>query len=160
MIDQTLSAEFEIKILVEPDGVLPQRGRPEDIGFDLTARHVTLETQRTGEMKTFMVDFGVRVEPPKGYYVELIPRSSLAWTGFIMPNSVGVIDPEYRGIIMMPLIYLGDIEQAEYKAQEFVGRRLAQLVLRRHYPAQLHLATSDWLCDTQRGEAGFGSSGH
>ena len=154
-----LLSETDLKIFVEPHGLFPQKGRPEDVGLDLTARQVTLEVERTDEVEAFMVDFGVRVEPPQGYYMELIPRSSLAWTGFIMPNSVGVIDPEYRGIIMMPLIYLGDRERAEHKAQELVGRRLAQLVLRRHYSAQPHLVTSDWLNNTQRGEAGFGSSG-
>ena len=80
---------------------------------------------------TFMVDFGVSIEPPKDYYFELIPRSSLAWTGFVMPNSVGVIDPDYRGSLKnATLVYLGPSQQADTQAESLVGRRLAQLVLR------------------------------
>jgi dUTP pyrophosphatase len=149
-----------LKISAEPHGVLPYRSRPEDVGFDLTARQVTPETQRATDILTFMVDFGVRIEPPAGYYAELIPRSSLTWTGFIMPNSVGVIDPDYRGILMMPLVYLGSPDQASIKSQELVGRRLAQLVLRPNYEVSVQRVDISELSATGRGESGFGSSGH
>ena len=154
------SLDLTLKILTEPHGVLPYRSRPEDVGFDLTARQITPQTQRATDVLTFMVDFGVRIEPPAGYYAELIPRSSLTWTGFIMPNSVGVIDPDYRGILMMPLVYLGSPDQASVKSQELVGRRLAQLVLRPHYEASVLRVKLSELSATRRGESGFGSSGH
>ena len=156
---KSASSNLVLKVSVEPHGVLPKKGRSEDVGFDLTARHITLETHTDVAVHTFMVDFGVRIEPPKGYYFELIPRSSLYCSGFIMPNSIGVIDPDYRGVLMMPLIYLGNPANASDKAQELVGSRLAQLVIRKYYEADIHISEASELSVTQRGESGFGSSG-
>ena len=152
-------SDLVLKVFLEPHGVLPKKGRTGDVGFDLTARQITQETHRDLTVQTFMVDFGVRIEPPKGYYVELIPRSSLCWSGFIMPNSVGVIDPDYRGVIMMPLVYLGNPTYALNKAQELIGSRLAQVVIRKRYEVNVHSSEASELSVTQRGESGFGSSG-
>ena len=114
------------------------------------------------------MDFGVIVEPPEGYYFELIPRSSLAWSGFILPNSIGVIDPDYRGRLMMPLIYIAQLNSSDEAsagievdqiAQELVGKRLAQLVLRQHLSCQFEEVIHESLSRTIRGEQGFGSSG-
>ena len=46
------------------------------------------------------IDFGIAVQPPKGYYFELLPRSSIHKYKLAMANSVG-IDPAYRGSICM-----------------------------------------------------------
>ena len=147
-----------IKVMCEEGGVMPTRGRPEDVGLDLTARSVRRDT-RHDDISMFVVDLGVRVEAPASYYVELVPRSSLAWSGFVMPNSVGVIDPEYRGILLMPLIHLGDPERAEERARALVGRRIAQLVVRRHEHAEVQQVSLEDLSVTARGEGRFGSSG-
>lgn len=148
-----------IKYHVLEGGVAPTKSRDEDIGFDLTARSVCKEDRGAAPLCTFMIDFGVLIEPSEGCYVELIPRSSLSWTGFIMPNSVGVIDPNYRGIIMMPLIYLGPHQGAERAAEALIGRRLAQLVIRRRESVKMIEVHPSELSTTSRGELGFGSSG-
>ena len=43
------------------------------------------------------VPLGVAVEIPEGYVMLLIPRSSTWKTPLRMPNSIGVIDSDYRG---------------------------------------------------------------
>ena len=157
-----------VKITLEEGAVLPQRGRIEDVGYDLTALKVTRAPKAARGTYTYLINFGVSVEPPPGYYFELIPRSSLAWSGFILANSVGVIDPDYRGQLMMPLIYIAQTEpreellaaeEVDLIAQELVGKRLAQLVLRRHLSCQFVQVESRALSSTPRGEGGFGSSG-
>ena len=137
----------------------PQRSRVNDVGYDLTVLSVERSSKAHEGTQTFMVEFGVCIEPPTGYYFEIIPRSSLAWTGFIMPNSVGVIDPDYRGSLKMPLLYLGSPKNADIQIVSLVGRRLAQLVLRPLLSTQFIEVQAHELSKTGRGEQGFGSSG-
>ena len=69
-----------------------------------------------------------------------------------LPNSVGVIDSDYRGEISVPIINLG---HEPYTMQP--GERFAQLVT---VPVLFpDTAVADSLPETERGIAGFGSSG-
>lgn len=152
------SPHLELRVVCEDGGVMPTRGRPADVGLDLKVRSIKRD-HRNSDLVMFIADLGVRVEPPRGYYVELVPRSSLAWSGFVMPNSVGVIDPDYRGVLLMPLIHLGDPARAEARAQSLVGARIGQLILRRVERADVIEIQRAELSETSRGEGRFGSSG-
>ena len=39
-------------------------------------------------------DTGISIHVSDGYYVEIVPRSSITKTDFLLANSVGIIDPE------------------------------------------------------------------
>ena len=134
-----------------PDMPVPQRAHPKDVGLDLTAMAVESHNERL-----FFIDTGVSVEPPEGYYVEVVARSSLSKTDFILANSVGIIDPDYRGRIRLALRYLGEGSGVE-AAAELIGRRVAQLILRRREEATVEVVSE--LGETIRGIGGFGSSG-
>jgi dUTP pyrophosphatase len=104
----------------------------------------------------FSVDTGVSVEPPEGCYCEVVPRSSIVKTDFVQANSVGIVDPDYRGRIRVMLRYLGaGTGQAE--AEALVGKRVAQLLVRRLHPVAVVAAEN--LEGTVRGAGGFGSTG-
>ena len=150
----------KIKYTLLEGGHPPRRGRSRDVGVDLTVRSIKKKNDQIPEgINTFIADFGIIIEPPDGYYVELVPRSSLAWSGFIMPNSVGVIDPDYRGILMMPLTYLGLAHQAEGQAKKLIGKRIAQVILRELISPEMVVVPFESMSMTERGEQGFGSSG-
>jgi dUTP pyrophosphatase len=134
-----------------PDMPLPSRGHPSDAGLDLTAMEV--QQVRPG---VFSVDTGVSVHPPAGYYCEVVPRSSIVKSDFFQANSVGIIDPDYRGRILVMLRYLGPGDGIE-AARNLVGKRVAQLILRRLEAVQVEGVDS--LADTSRGAGGFGSTG-
>jgi len=146
---------LELSIHLAEGARMPQRGHPSDVGLDLWV----ISCERRDE-KLYLYDTGVTVVPPDGYYVELLPRSSIAWRGFILPNSVGVIDPSYRGSLKLPLRYVGEGD-AERAAQDLIGERVAQLVLRELIPCELKLCSLDELPAPRdaRGEGGFGSTG-
>ena len=134
-----------------PDMPLPSRGHPRDAGLDLTA--MAVQAVRPG---LFSVDTGVSVEPPEGCYCEVVPRSSIVNTDFVQANSVGIVDPDYRGRIRVMLRYLGaGTGQAE--AEALVGKRVAQLLVRRLHPVAVVAAEN--LEGTVRGAGGFGSTG-
>ena len=63
---------------------------------------------KTYGKNTFMYDTGISVEPPCGYYTEIVPRSSIVKTGYIMTNSIGIIDPTYRGTLKICVTRIDD----------------------------------------------------
>jgi dUTP pyrophosphatase len=81
------------------NAVIPTRGTPFSVGYDLTVIGVFKKI----DDKTVLYDTGLQVEPPEGYYTEILPRSSLVKTGYMLSNSVGVIDSDYRGNLLIAL---------------------------------------------------------
>ena len=73
-----------------------------------------------------------------------------------MTNSIGIIDQGYRGLIMMPMRYVGN-GNGLAAAEKLIGERIGQLILKQLIPFQIEIC--DELSETQRGEGGFGSSG-
>ena len=132
--------------LLYPNMPHPQKAHSTDSGVDLTC--MAVERKRAG---VFMLDCGISVEPPPGYYTELFPRSSIFKTDFIMANSVGIIDQDYRGTIYMPLRWLGEGDGLA-AAQALVGSRVGQLILKRIEPFDLEIVAN--LAPTPRGQGG------
>jgi deoxyuridine 5'-triphosphate nucleotidohydrolase len=132
--------------LCSEQAVLPTK-RVSDVGFDLTITrvHSVVSNQIT------MFDTGVALDVPVGYYVEMVPRSSMSKTGYMLANSVGVIDPGYLGTIKVPLV---KIDQSLPDIQ--LPCRIAQLILKPYVFA--HSVLVDSLKPTTRGVGGFGST--
>ena len=130
---------------------IPKKAHVNDSGLDLTLIQVIEKRDNI-----FFFDTGVSIEPPAGFYTELYPRSSIYKHDFIMTNSVGVIDAGYRGILYMPMRYLGN-GNGKAEAENLVGSRIGQLVLKKLEPFDVLI--TEQLSDSDRGEGGFGSSG-
>ena len=77
---------FKITINNE-NAVIPLKAHPSDIGYDLTA--ISLVKKLTEQTSLF--DTGLAMTPPIGYYFEIIARSSISKTGYILSNSIGII---------------------------------------------------------------------
>ncbi len=132
--------------LCSPDAVVPTK-RVIDVGFDLTI--ISIHSNISN--KITMYDTGVALNIPIGYYVELVPRSSLSKTGYMLANSVGIIDPGYTGTVKVPLIRI-DESMPEMK----LHTRVAQLILKPYVFAHAHKV--DHLHTSSRGTDGFGST--
>lgn len=131
---------------------LPAYATPGAAGMDLRAflpgGPVTFEH---GDLK--MISAGFCVELPAGTEMQIRPRSGLSLKhGFIIPNSPGTVDEDYRGCLMIGLYYLGKTAFAIHH-----GDRIAQAVIAdvRRYP----VAEVAELSGTERGAGGFGSTG-
>ena len=106
-----------------------------------------------GDAKGKMFKLGFAAEVPPGYVAFLLPRSgSGAKHGVSLNNTVGVIDPDYRGE-WAACLRRRDIGQYSWEA----GERLLQMVLVPVHTPTLTLV--DTLSDTERGDGGFGSTG-
>jgi dUTP pyrophosphatase len=101
-----------------------------------------------------LVPTGIRMAIPLGYEGQVRPRSGLALKhGVSMVNTPGTIDSDYRGEIGVLLINLG-AETVRFNQ----GDRIGQLVICPVVRAELIPVPA--LPDTERGEGGFGSTGH
>ena len=100
-----------------------------------------------------LVPCGFAVAVPKGYEIQVRPRSGLAVKhGITLINAPGTIDADYRGEVKVALINLG---QASFTVRR--GDRIAQLVLAP--VARATLRAVDSLDQTLRGDGGFGHTG-
>ena len=134
---------------LDENAILPTYGTEFAAGADLYA--MSAETIAPGETK--LIHTGIAMEIPVGYGGFLYARSGLATKRGLAPaNKVGVIDADYRGEIMVAMY-----NQSSTVQTVDAGERVAQLVIAPFLHAVFE--ESDSLCDTVRGEGGFGSTG-
>lgn len=101
----------------------------------------------------FPVPTGFAIAVPEGYGAFIFARSGLATKhGVALPNSVGVIDSDYRGEVLVALCNSSD---KPFTIRS--GDRIAQLAIMPVVRAELNI--TDELDSTARGEGGFGSTG-
>ncbi len=147
---------MHVNVLIqrEPDAEdlpLPQYATPGSAGADLYAAVEAPVVLQPGERRR--ISTGIRIALPPGYEAQVRPRSGLADRyGLSMVNAPGTIDSDYRGVIQVILINLG---QQPITIQR--GDRIAQLVI-------APVARAIWqevehLPQTERAEGGFGSTG-
>lgn len=127
----------------------PFKNYKTDSGYDLV---LIKKVKNYGDV--ILYDTGIKVRPPKGYYFDLVPRSSIIKTGHMLANSVGIIDCTYTGTIKVPLVKIHkDIHDLD------LPQRLVQLIPRKLTHLEIK-EVEDISNDTNRGDKGFGSSGH
>lgn len=128
----------------------PIRATTSSAGLDLSLpADVTLRNRTIT-----VVELPYKVAIPDGYVGLLALRSSLGARGITIPNSVGVIDSDYRGNLKLPLALLHDSGPIILRA----GERVAQLVLlpvARPMPVEADINADE----TSRGDGGLGSTG-
>ena len=145
-----MSFAMNIKKLNE-NARIPTYGSTAAAGADLYACEAGEITIAPGETK--LIHTGLAMEIPEGLVGLIYARSGLASKRGLAPaNKVGVIDSDYRGEIMVALHNHGTAEQTVAD-----GERIAQIVFAPYYAAEFTVVEE--LCDTARGEGGFGSTG-
>lgn len=107
-------------------------------------------TLNPGELHNFST--GLHVETPKGYCLLVFARSSLGQKKCIIPNSVGVIDSDYRGEVFVPIMNL-----SEHALDFTKGQRVAQGMIAKAEQFRIRLVSE--LSVTERSDGGFGSTG-
>jgi dUTP pyrophosphatase len=118
-------------------------------GLDVVAAEEL--TLAPGQRHAVATGFAIAI--PRGYEVQVRPRSGLALKyGITCLNTPGTIDEDYRGEVKVILANLGT---EPFKVRR--GERIAQLV-----PAVVTKAAfreMEILTETDRGAGGFGSTG-
>ncbi|MGO3648973.1 dUTP diphosphatase [Agrococcus casei] len=139
----------DAQILVTGENT-PEYAHPGDAGADLRASEaITLEPGDRALVAT-----GIRIALPDGFVGLVHPRSGLAAKhGVTVLNTPGTIDAGYRGEVKVILANLG---RESFSVEP--GDRIAQLVVQRVERAEF--IRVEQLPGSDRGEGGFGSTGH
>ncbi len=122
-------------------------------GADLRANLAGQDALTLAPLGRALVPTGLRMAIPLGFEVQIRPRSGLALKhGVTLANAPGTIDSDYRGLLGVILINLGD--------KDFTvthGMRIAQMVVAPVVQADFEVVQD--LDETVRGAGGFGSTG-
>ena len=131
----------------DEEAIMPYRATKESAGLDLFSCEKGIIEPHSKKM----IDIGISLKIPYGYYGRIAPRSGLTVKKSIDVGA-GVIDSDYRGNINVILFNHGD-ERFTFN----IGDKLAQLIIEKiAHVAMIPVRTLDY---TNRGTGGFGSTG-
>lgn len=140
--------DVKIKKSIEPTPAWPSYATPQSAGADVRSKIDTIVPAH-GRV---LIPTGMFVAIPKGYEIQVRPRSGLALKkGITVLNTPGTIDSDYRKEIGVILFNTTD--------EDFVvnaGDRIAQIVLAKF--EQINWVGVDELDETDRAD-GFGHTG-
>lgn len=134
--------------------ILPDTATQGSAGLDLRAFLPEQELYlRPGDTTTVRTNMAIHIENPN-YAGFIIPRSGTGKKGLVLANTVGLIDSDYQGEIMLNVWNRSAYDDLIIKH----GDRIAQLVF-------MPVASPWWIVvdefenSTERGTGGFGSTG-
>jgi dUTP pyrophosphatase len=149
------------------NATIPKQGSELAGGWDVTATEIIQESE------DFVIcKLGFALEFPEKYKLTLVPRSSLTKTKWILQNSPGLGDADYKGEFQYRFRALSDgvvkkntsggliMDYFELTYPKFpfeVGDRIGQIYLEDVIPIEFELVEE--LSETKRGDNGFGSTG-
>ncbi|MEM7175110.1 MAG: dUTP diphosphatase [Chlamydiota bacterium] len=149
--NSSLVKEVTLPVVSDKKAQLPVYASDEAAGADVYACLSEEVVLHPRERK--LISTGLKFEIPKGYEIQVRPRSGLALKhGVTVLNSPGTIDSDYRGVVGIILVNLG-----ESPFSVTPGMRIAQIVLAPVYRAKF--VKQEMLATTNRGEGGFGHTG-
>ena len=138
---------------VKPNAKIPKRGSDNAAGYDLYACTDT-DIIAINPHETKMIDTGIAITPPNGYFGAIFARSGLSIKEGLRPaNCVGVCDYDYTGSYIVALHNDTNIVKKIHN-----GDRIAQLVFL-PYINNIEFIEVDELEKTDRADNGFGSTG-
>jgi len=131
------------------DTKLPVKGSSSAACFDVYATSMTLDHKG---VVTYGLGFATEI--PEGWRGVIVPRSNIAKHPWVLANSIGIVDSDYRGEWMVKFKCISD----ELKALPYsVGDRVAQIYFEKN--VDVAFAEVEELDQTGRGDGGFGSTG-
>ena len=134
---------------LHPNAKTPHYSLEGDACLDLYAAW-----QKIDDLGNRVYGTGIAMEIPKDHVGLLFPRSSISKTNLSLRNSVGVIDSNYRGEIMLKFL---DLEEMDDLSWYLPGNKIGQIMIIER--PQIELEEVEDLSDSVRGEGGFGSTG-
>lgn len=136
-------------IKVEYKGSCPVKGSKEATGHDIRLKGA--HTIQPGEQ--VMLPSQTSVSVPENVICFALPRSGITKLGLIMANSVGLIDPDYTGVI-----HFAYWNRTDKPVELLDGERLGQLTFIESLVPNF-IEVDEFTKQTERGETGFGNSG-
>ena len=162
-----LNSKTRVKVYNEnKEFPLPYYATDGSVCVDLCANSIKVKDNK------IIIGTGLHFELPENYEAQVRPRSSLTKTMLVMQNSLGTIDTDYRGEVMVILTPLNNVNLYEYYNNYInndtthkyyfpyaIGDRCAQLNIHPVEKIEFELVNSlEELSVTERENGGFGST--
>ena len=132
---------------LNPDVKLPVKGSSHAACYDVYADSIKINDNKA------VVGLGFATEFPVGWKGVIVPRSNLTKYKWVLNNSMGIIDSDYRGEWKVIFTSIGDNDWFPYS----VGDRIAQVYFEK--VEEVVFEEVNDLSETDRGSGGFGSTG-
>lgn len=131
------------------NAVAPFKSNTSDVGYDLTIIDIKKEINSVCTLYTT----GITIDIEHGWYTEIVPRSSIIKSGYMLANSIGIIENTYRGELMIALVKIDkDAPPLE------LPLRCCQLLIKKQHHARFVNVSEENMTSSIRGEGGFGST--
>lgn len=140
-----LGPTIKVKLL-HPHAKAPLRMEAGSVGLDLFA----VESTYIWASSPTKIPLGFALEIPHGFYGAIMGRSGLAAKGIVAHT--GTIDASYRGEVCALLYAVG-----LHSLHVHRGDRIGQLLILPDLRPRIEVVAE--LSNTERGDAGFGSTG-
>ena len=155
---------MEMNVMLDSGAWMPERAHATDAGLDLkTPRELNVYSGDSA-----IVDTGVHIELPHGYFGQIVSKSGLNMKQNIVVT--GTIDEGYTGPIVVKLYnlapesyidhmrtYVHFIDHMRTYVHFNAGDKIAQLLILPYATPSLRITGK--FKETERGDAGFGSTG-
>lgn len=145
---------MEMNVMLDNGAWMPERAHATDAGLDLkTPREFNVYSGDSA-----IVDTGVHIELPHGYFGQIVSKSGLNMKKNIIVT--GTIDEGYTGPIVVKLYNLAPesyIDHMRTYVHFNAGDKIAQLLILPYATPSLRITGK--FKETERGDAGFGSTG-
>jgi dUTP pyrophosphatase len=154
----TINEDYHASIInfvkLSPSAQTPTSGSELAAGYDLHADLEGLDKIVIPPHTYKKISTGIAIALPQGTFGAIYPRSGMATKrGLVLANTVGIIDADYRGAVIVALKNDSD----EMQVVEH-GERIAQLIVQPFLRVEFNEAKS--IGTTARADGGFGSSGN
>lgn len=140
-------------IKIDNNAIIPTKHYESDVGYDLTI----IKKVKNLTPSTILYDTGIKLSVDYGYYIEIVPRSSLSKSGYILANSIGIIEKSYSGNLYVALTKI-DKEMPDLE----LPFRCCQLIFKPQISLKIVEENScienNCIESTTRNSGGFGSS--
>lgn len=141
--------EFQV-VKTHENAIIPFKKRASDCGYDLSFIR-KIEEKSSENIHWFGT--GIKIKPSYGWYVDVVPRSSINKYGYMLSNSIGIIDRGYSGEILAPMMKFD-----KSKPDPKLPVRMLQIIPRRAIHVKI-VEVDNFDEITNRNSNGFGSTG-
>lgn len=144
-----LSLDICKVIKKDTNAIIPSKANFTDVGYDLTI----IKKIKNLTNNTILYDTGLQISLDFGYYAEIVPRSSLSKSGYILANSIGIIENSYTGNLFIALTKV-DLNSPDL----VLPFKCCQLIFKPQIFINLVESKIPLNLNTIRGYGGFGST--
>lgn len=144
LVNSVLTCQY---VLTDKRAIKPSKANASDEGYDINLIGIDKKISDN----TIRFETGIKVKPSDGWHTELMPRSSLSNSGWMLSNSIGLIDASYRGTLKVCLTKVDPAAKEitfPFKAVQMVFRKNVHFICEE----------VEELDETARSSGGFGST--